>query len=157
MIKISLQISIETYLDDAQARAQQAELVTKNEQIKAAIEENKTETKKAYGQAISTMRSSYMIMSGISQAIGGSMAQTFTAMYGIMVSGVQTAAAIAEALASSGPAGWTQAALMGMSLAAALVSLAGVATGQTKLATQFGGFNMAVQGIGGMISSYSAM
>jgi len=152
---MSLQISIEAYLDDAAARAQQDELEVRNENIKRAIEENEERTKEAYNYAISAMRGSYMIISGITQAIGGSMAQTFTAMYGVMVSGVQTASAIAAALAASGPAGWVQASLMTMSLASALVSLGAVVSGQTQLSRQFSGLNMAVQGIGGMISSWS--
>lgn len=150
---MSLQISIETYLDDAQARAQQAELEAKNEQIKAAIEENKKATKAAYSEAIGAMRASYMLISGISQVIGTDMMSMFSAVYGVAVAGITTYQSIAAAMAASG-VGAVQAGLMTSSLIAALVSLGAVMTGQTELSRRIGGINAGLQAIGQSISSW---
>ncbi len=148
-----MQISIETYLDDAPARAQQAALEAKNAEIKNAIEENEKATKEAFNKSMAAMRSGYMIISGITQAMGGTMSQAFSAIYSIGMAGIQTASAIATALAASGPAGWIQAAMMAASLVAALVQLGAVAAGQEDFARQIGGLNMSIQGIGGLLDN----
>ena len=148
---MSLNIDIKTVLDDSQAKAQQEELERKNEQIKNAIEENDKATKEAFNNAIGAMRAGYMIIAGMTQAMGGSMSQAFSAIYGIAMAGIQTGSAIAAALAASGPAGWVQAGLMAASLIAALVQLGLVSAGQEELASQVGGLNMSLQGLGGMI------
>ena len=151
---MSLQVSIEAFLDDARARAQQAELEAKNEQIKKAIEENDARTLAAYNKAIEGMRASYMMISGVTQVMGGSMSQMFSAMYGIAVSGIQTTASIAAALYASGPYGWLQAGLMTASLITAVVNLGSLMTGQDELARQVSGVNMALQGMGSMIGVF---
>jgi len=150
---VSLQLSIEVYLEDGVARMTQAALEVKNDQIKAAIEENQKRTKEAFTQAMAAMRSVYMVISGITQAMGGSMSQAFSAIYGIAMAGIQTGLAISAALAASGPAGWIQAGMMTASLITAMVQLGAVTVGQEELASQLGGLNMMVQGIGSLLNS----
>jgi len=150
---MSLRIGIEAVLDDAQVKTQQAELEAKNEKIKDAIEENEKKTKEAFDNAIGAMRAGYMVISGITQAMGGSMSQAFTAIYGTLTAGIQTYIAFTAVELAKGPAGWLTAALMSASLTSAIISLAGVLTGQEEFASQILGLNMAIQGIGGLLDS----
>ena len=145
-------LGIEAVLDDSQAKAQQAELEQKNEEIKNAIDDNEKATKEAFEKAMSGMRAGYMIMSGMAQAMGGSMAQAFTSIYGVAMAGIGTYQAIAAAMAASG-VGTVQAILMTSSLIAASVSLVSVLTGQEEFSRQISGLNMAIQGIGSMIGA----
>lgn len=148
-----MQLSIEVYLDDGVARITQAALEVKNEQIKNAIEENQKKTKETFAQAMAAMRAGYMVISGITQAMGGTMSQAFSAMYGIAMAGIQTGLSISAALAASGPAGWIQAAMMSASLIAAIVQLGAVAIGQEDFAQQISGLNMTIQGLGSLMDS----
>ena len=148
-----MQISIETYLDDAPARAQQAALVAKNEQINKAIDDNEKKTKEAFTHAMGAMRAGYMVISGMTQAMGGSMAQAFSAMFGIAMAGIGVYQAFQAVELAKGPAGWITAALMSVGLIAAMVQLGAVSVGQEEFASQIGGLNMAIQGIGGMLDS----
>ena len=150
---MSMQLSIEVYLDDGVARITQAALEVKNEQIKNAIEENQKKTKETFAQAMAAMRAGYMVISGITQAMGGTMSQAFSAMYGIAMAGIQTGLSISAALAASGPAGWIQAAMMSASLIAAIVQLGAVAIGQEDFAQQISGLNMTIQGLGSLMDS----
>ena len=147
---MSLKVDIKAVLDDSQAKAQQAELEKKNEEIKKATEENEKLTREAFNKAMGAMRAGYMVISGMTQAIGGSMSQAFSAIYGIALAGIGTYQAIAAAMAASG-VGAVQAILMTASLITALIQLGAVAVGQEELAQQVGGLNQMVQGIGGMI------
>ena len=151
---MSIQINIETYLDDAEARAQQAALELKNKKIAEAIEENEKKTKEAYQQSLNVMRASYMMVSGLSQVMGKGMGQIFSTLYGVAVAGITTYQSIAAAMAAV-PGAQLQAALMTISLITALVSLAGVASGQTELASRVAGLNMTIQGIGGLLNNMS--
>ena len=150
---MSLQISIEAYLDDAPIRAQQAELERENEKITEATNENKKKTKEAFDAAMSAMRASYMMVSGITQVIGGDMGAIFSSFYGMAVAGITTYQSIAAAMAASG-VGAVQAALMTSSLIAAMVSLGAVMTGQTELSRSVSGINMGLQGIGQSLSAW---
>jgi len=150
---MSLRISVDAVLDDSQAKAQQAELEAKNEKIKEAIDENEKRTKEAFNKALGAMRASYMVVSGVAQAMGGSMAQAFSAIYGVAVAGITTYQSIAAAMASV-PGGQLQAILMTASLITAIVSLAGVLTGQEEFAKQISGLNSAIQGIGSLIGVF---
>ena len=150
---MSLQISIEAYLDDAEVRKAQAELIATNEEIARATQANEKATKEAYDLSMSAMRAGYMVLTGMTQAMGGSMSQAFSAIYGIAMAGIQTYQSIAAALLPSPiPGARLMAGLMFASLATALVQLGLVAVGQEDFAQQIGGLNMMVQGIGGMIS-----
>lgn len=97
------------------------------------------------------MRAGYMVISGMSQAMGGGMSQAFSAIYGIAMAGIGTYQAIAAAMAVSGPTGWLQAGMMTASLVTALIQLGAVSAGQEDLARQIGGLNMSIQGMGSMI------
>jgi len=149
---MSLNIDIKAVLDDTQVKVQQAELEKKNEEIKKATEENERRTKESFNLALGVMRSSYAIMTGMTQAMGGSMSQAFSAIYGIAVAGIQTGISIAAALAVSPvPGARLQAGLMIVSLMTAMSQLGAVSTGQAELAQQIGGLNSALHGISGMI------
>lgn len=150
---MSLQMSIEAYLDDAEARRAQAELEAKNLEIQQGIEENEKRTKEAFDESMNAMRASYMIITGVTQAVGGSMSQAFSAMYGVAVAGIGAYQSIAAAMAAV-PGGQIQAALMTSSLIAAIVQLAGVLSGQEKLSRSVNRINSALHGIGMMIGSY---
>ena len=145
-------IEIPVVLDDSKLKIQQAELEKKNEEIKKATEENEKRTKESFNLALGVMRSSYAIMTGMTQAMGGSMSQAFSAIYGIAIAGIQTGISIAAALAVSPvPGARLQAGLMIASLITAMTQLGAVTTGQAELAQQVGGLNSALQGIGGLI------
>lgn len=94
-----------------------------------------------------------MMMSGLAQVMGGGgMGQIFSTLYGLAVAGITTYQSIAAAMALV-PGAQLQAALMTMSLITSLVSLAGVASGQTELASQVSGLNTTLHGIGGLLNS----
>lgn len=112
------------------------------------------ETKESFNQVMGMMRASYMMVSGLSQAIGGSLGQIFSAMYSVAVSTIMTYKAIAAAIAASG-VGAVQAGLMFASLVTALVQMGALMAGQNEIARRVSGLNMALHGIGGMISSFS--
>lgn len=153
---MSLKINIEAVLEETYIKSQQAELERKNDEIKRATEENEKRTKEAFEKSMGAMRAGYMVISGITQAMGGSMSQAFSAIYGIAMSGIQTYMSISAALAVSPiPGARIQAGLMIASLVTAMSQLVAVTAGQEELAQQLGGLNMAVQGIGGLITNYS--
>ena len=108
--------------------------------------------KESFDRALGAMRASYIVISGISQAMGGSMFAAFSALYGVAVAGISTYQSIAAAMAAV-PGGQVQAILMTMSLITALISLGGILTGQEDFARQISGLNMAIQGIGGLLDS----
>jgi len=145
-------IEVIVVVDDSQVKMQQVALEKKNEEIKKATEENEKRTKESFNLALGVMRSSYAIMTGMTQAMGGSMSQAFSAIYGIAVAGIQTGISIAAALAVSPvPGARLQAGLMIVSLMTAMSQLGAVSTGQAELAQQIGGLNSALHGISGMI------
>ena len=149
---MSEKIEVIVVVDDSQVKMQQAALEKKNEEIKKATEENEKRTKESFNLALGVMRSSYAIMTGMTQAMGGSMSQAFSAIYGIAVAGIQTGISIAAALAVSPvPGARLQAGLMIVSLMTAMSQLGAVSTGQAELAQQIGGLNSALHGISGMI------
>lgn len=150
---MSLQLILTAMGDFSEVEIQQAILEARNEKINEAIEENEKKTKEAFDESMNAMRASYMIISGIAQATGGSISQAFSAMYGVAIAGIGTYKAIAAAMAMV-PGGQIQAALMTSSLIAAIVSLASVLTGQQKLARSVNGINSALHGIGMGIGSY---
>ena len=110
--------------------------------------------KDAYDKSLGVMRASYMMVSGFAQVLGGSMGQIFSSIYGIAVAGIMTYQSIAAAMAAV-PGGQVQAALMTMSLISAIVSLAGVITGQTELASQVSGLNIAIHGIASLLGEFN--
>ena len=149
---MSIQINIETYLDDAAARAQQAALEAKNQKIAGAIKQNEKDSKVAFEKTMSAMRASYQVIGGISQILGGSMGAAFGAIYGVGYAAITMYSAIAAAQFFV-PGMQVQSALMVMSLITAAASLAGVIAGQTDLSSKVGALNQVISGIGGYLNS----
>lgn len=150
---MSTQISIEAYLDDAPARAQQAKLRAENEKINQALEETEKRSKNAFDNAIGAMRASYMMVSGVTQMIGGSMGQLFSSLYAVAVSSIQIFSAIAAAQFFV-PGMQMQSILMMASLMTAITGLAGFLSGQQILAGQVSGLNMSLQGLSQLIGGF---
>ena len=146
-------------VDTTEAKRVIASLVGQIEGTKVKIvdliEETEKRTKEAFAQSMGAMRAGYMVISGITQAMGGSMSQAFSAAYGIAMASIGTYQAIAAAMAATGPAGWLQATLMTSSLIAAIVQLGAVAVGQEDFATQIAGLNMTIQGIGSLLGEFN--
>ena len=93
------------------------------------------------------------MMSGVTQAMGGSMEQVFTAMYGVAVSMISTYQAIAAAMAASGT-GTLQAVIMTTSLITAVSTLVASMTGQAEFATGVSGVTTALYGLESFISVF---
>lgn len=109
------------------------------------------ETQKSYNEVMGMMRSAYMMVSGITQVLGGSMAKIFESLFSITISAIGTYQAIAAAIAATGPVGWIQAAIMTSSLVAAIINLVAVSEGQKELARRISGLNMTLHGISSYI------
>ena len=60
------------------------------------------QTKESFKAVVDMMKTSYMMVQGISQIIGGDMGQMIGAIYGVAVAGISTYQAIAAAMAASG-------------------------------------------------------
>ena len=153
-------MSIEAFLDDYPIRLQQAELERKNKEIARVTEENEMRIEQSFKQARTAMRAGYMMISGMTQVMGGSMSQAFTAMYGVITSGIQTYGAIAtaaEALGMGTLNAWmvAQAAVAIVSLITAGVGLAGIMVNMDKFTKTLNGITMILQGWGGMVDSFS--
>ena len=119
------------------------------------VDETEKRSKEAFKVSLDAMRAGYMVISGMTQAMGGSMSQAFSAMYGIAMAGIMTYQSIAAALLPSPiPGARLMAGLMLASLGTAMAQLGAVSLGQAELASQVGGLNMILQGIGGMINKY---
>ncbi len=152
---MSLQVTIEAFLDDADARAKQRELESKNEMIAEAIEANEEASRISFDKVMGAMRASYMMMSGIAQVMGTSMGEMFTTVFGVAISAIGTYEAIASAAAATGPMGWIQAGIMFASLAVAGINLAGLVVGQDLHTQQINGLIMTLQGFSQMIGSFN--
>ena len=95
-----------------------------------------------------------MMVSGVSQMIGGSMGQIFSSLYGVLVSEIQILTAIATAQFFV-PGMRMQSVLMLASLLTAISGLANLLTGQQKLAKMVGGLNMSLQGFSQLLGSFN--
>ena len=111
------------------------------------------QTEESFKAVVSMMRTSYLLVQGLTQVIGGDMGQMIGAIYGVAVAGISTYQAIAAAMAASG-VGTLQAVLMTSSLITAMVSLGGIMAGQTELSKRVGGINMSLNVLGQSISSW---
>lgn len=152
---ISIQLEISAFLDDSQAKSQQAELESKNQEITEKIEANKEATQKSFTEVMGLMRTTYLMISGASRILGGGMSQVFSSMYMTAMAAIGTYKAIAAAMAATGPAGWIQAGIMTISLVTATTSLVSIMAGQRELSTKIRGINMALNGISGLISTFN--
>jgi len=114
------------------------------------------ETERSFNEVKGMMQASYMMVSGVTQMIGGSMSQAFAAIFQIGISAIGTYQAIAAAMAATGPAGWVQAGIMTTSLLTALVNLYSLSEGQTELSRRISGLNMSLHSISSMVGMYYA-
>ena len=114
------------------------------------------ETQRSFNEVKGMMQASYMMVSGVTQMIGGSMSQAFAAIFQIGISAIGTYQAIAAAMAATGPAGWVQAGIMTTSLLTALVNLYSLSEGQTELSRRISGLNMSLHSISSMVGMYYA-
>ena len=152
---MSVQLALTAFLEDSQAKAQQAELERKNEEITDTIEQNKEATQKSFNEVMRYMRAGYLMISGISRVLGGGMTQVFSSMYMVAMSTIGTYKAITAAIAATGPVGWIQASIMSISLITATSSLISIMAGQRDLSTKIRGVNMALHGISGIIGAFN--
>lgn len=110
------------------------------------------QTQESFNEVMGIMRASYMMVTGVSQAIGGNMSQIFSSMFSVALSSIGTYKAIAAALMVSPiPGARIEAALMFSSLTAALFNLGAAMTGQEELSRRISGLNTAIHGIGSII------
>ncbi len=126
-----------------------------NEQVEKTLEKVKNlkkEQKKSFNEVMGMMRASYMMVSGLSQVLGGSLPQVFSSMFSVAISTIATYKAIAAAMAASG-VGTIQAIVMFASLITALFNLSAAMTGQTELSDRIGGLNTTIHGISSIIGS----
>jgi len=114
------------------------------------------ETERSFNEVMGMMRTSYMMVSGVTQMIGGSMSQVFASMFQIGISAIGTYQAIAAAIAATGPTGWLQAGIMTTSLLTALINLYSLSEGQTELSRRISGLNMSLHSISSMVGMYYA-
>jgi len=150
MINMSEKLIIETSLDDSKIKIQQAEIEAKNEQISQDIDENEKKSREAWTKTMAAMRSGYMVISGITQLMGGSMSQAFTAMYGIAMSSIQLYMALTPAVGAINP---VQATMMMISLMSSVIQLGTIAEGQEEFSRALGGVTSMMQGIGGLLDA----
>lgn len=134
-------------VDELRAKVEDTE-----EKLVEATKNVENQTQESFKEVQGMMRASYMMVSGITQVMGGDMGQIIASIYGVAVSAISTYQSIAAAMAASG-VGTIQAILMTSSLITALVSLSGIMTGQIELSKRVSGLNMSLHGISGMIGA----
>lgn len=123
---------------------------TKENLLKTS-QEVEEKTQESFNEVMGMMRASYMVLTGVGQAVGATMGQIFSSIFSITISTIQTFQAIAAAIAAGG--GWVQAALMTSSLVTAIINLTAAMSGQEELSARVSGFNTMLQGIGGLLDS----
>lgn len=111
------------------------------------------QAKLSFDNTLRMMRASYTMISGVQQALGGSMGETFSAMYGVAISMISTYQAIAAAMAASG-VGTVQAILMTASLVSAITTLVSSMIGQEEFARGVSGITTALYGLESFISVF---
>ncbi len=153
MIIISIQLTITAMGDFSQVEVEQAIAEARNEKISEAIDENEKRSKEAFDLALGTMRASYAMVSGISQIIGGGMGAIFSSLYGLAISTIELFSAIAAAQFFV-PGMQMQSVMMVASLVSAIVSLAGVMTGQQELSSRVNGITATLQGFQSLIGGF---
>lgn len=104
---------------------------------------------------MSSMRTTYLMLTGLGRVMGGGMTMMFRTIYTVGMSAVGTYKALAAAAAASGPWGWAQAAIMYASTFAALGQLSAVMRGQTELTQTMRGYYMMLHGVSGLLGSFS--
>jgi len=120
------------------------------DKLSVVTKEVEKQTVQSFKEVQGMMRASYMMVSGLSQVLGGDMARMFSSIYGVAVSAIGTYKAIATAMAASG-VGAFQAAIMFSSLVTATIQMGSIMMGQTELSRRVHGINTALHGISGLI------
>ena len=113
-------------------------------------------TVESFNEVKGMMQTSYMMVSGITQVVGGNMSQVFSSIFQIAISAIGTYQSIAAAAAASGPGGWIQAGIMMSSLGVAIFNLMTLSEGQKDLSRRLSGLNMSLHGISSLIG-YNSM
>ena len=122
------------------------------ESIIATTKATEEATEKSFKQVRGMMRASYMMVSGLTQVIGGPFGAIFGSMFGIAISAIGVWEGIATAMKASG-VGLAQGIIMSASLITSLMSLLTGLAGQTELAGQISGLTLTLQGFGGMLDA----
>ena len=112
----------------------------------------KEKTTESFNEVLGMMRASYMMISGLSQALGGGLSQVFSSMFSVAISAIATYKAIAAAMAASG-VGAIQAVVMFSSLITAITTLATAMEGETEFSKRLTGLNTTLHGISSIIGS----
>lgn len=149
-------LAIDTTEGERKVAALDNKIEDSKEKLIDLAEDVVTQTQKSYNEVMGMMRASYMMITGVSQAIGGTLSQVFSSMFSIALSAIGTYQSIATAMAATGPAGWIQAGIMATSLIVAGINLATLAEGQTELSRRITGLNMSLHSISSMIGMYYA-
>jgi len=118
------------------------------EKVKAVKEEQD----RSFEEVMGMIRASYMMITGVSQAIGGDLPQVFSSIFSMAISSIATYKAIAAAMAASG-VGAAQASLMFASLITAIASLMAGMAEESELARRVTGLNTSLMGISNLIGS----
>ena len=111
----------------------------------------KQQTQDSFNEVMNMMRVSYTMVSGLTQALGGSMEPIFGSVFSVAIQSIMTYKAVAAAMALV-PGAQLQAGLMFMSLTTAIISLVGAATGQRELSRRVAGLNMTIQSFGSFLA-----
>jgi len=148
---MSIQIEIVVYLDDTKLKDKMAETQQIVDTTKENIDANEKAAKQSFNEVMGFMRTSYLLISGVSRVMGQGMSQVFSSMYMVAMSTIGTYKAITAAIAATGPAGWIQAGIMTISLATATSSLVSIMAGQRDLSSRIRGINMSLHGISSLI------
>ena len=147
-------VRVKAILDDAEAKAQLADLETQSVKIGTQIEMNEVAQQRSFDEIMLSMRSGYMLMAGMARVMGTGMTEVFRTSYQMFVSAIGVYQAFIALETAKGPAGWVQAALMTISLATAGVRLYGLATGQADLSRQMRGVWMGLHGVSSLLGGF---
>lgn len=155
MIIISEKIPIEITIAEAKRLLDELNDYIERTEKRLTNMAQKTDKQAAlsFKNTLKMMRASYTMISGVTHALGGSMEQTFSAMFGVAVSMISTYQAIASAMAASG-VGTAQAILMTASLITAVSSLVASMTGEQEFARGVAGITSAMYGLESFISVF---
>lgn len=140
--------------DASAAEETTTEVLEEAEKALEKVREVKEEQETSFNEVLGMMRASYMMVTGLSQALGGSLPQIFSSIFSVAISTIATYKAIATAMMASG-VGAVQAGIMFASLVVAIRSLVATMTQQPELAKRMSGLNTALHGISMSISTWS--
>lgn len=138
--------------DASPAEETLAEVEESAERVLEKVREVKEEQERSFEEVLGMMRASYMMITGVSQAMGGDLPQVFSSIFSMAISSIATYKAIAAAMAASG-VGAAQASIMFASLITAIASLMTGMAGEAELSRRITGLNTSLHGISALIGS----